>query len=63
MHALLNEIKENNYYVNVLWEGNIACLWVLEIDFFNDLWVTLILFDHETGCVGKLISLTFHAYE
>jgi hypothetical protein len=40
MHALLNEIKENNYYVNVLWEGNIACLWVLEIDFFNDLWAT-----------------------
>jgi hypothetical protein len=32
-HALMNEIKENNYDVNVLWEGNIACMWVLENDF------------------------------
>jgi hypothetical protein len=23
-HALMNEIKENNYDVNVLWKGNIA---------------------------------------
>jgi hypothetical protein len=32
-HALMNEIKENNYDVNVLWEGNIACMWVLENNF------------------------------
>jgi hypothetical protein len=33
--ALMNEIKENNYGVNVLWKENIACLWVLDIDFFS----------------------------
>jgi hypothetical protein len=27
---VMNKIKENNYGVNVLWKGNIACLWVLE---------------------------------
>jgi hypothetical protein len=32
-HILMNKIKENNYYVNVLWKENIACLWVLENDF------------------------------
>jgi hypothetical protein len=31
----MNEIKENNYGVNVLWKENIACLWVLDIDFFS----------------------------
>jgi hypothetical protein len=30
---LMNEIKENNYDVNVLWKGNIACLWVLKNNF------------------------------
>jgi hypothetical protein len=25
--------------------------------------VTSILFDHETGCIRKFISLSFHAYE
>jgi hypothetical protein len=25
--------------------------------------MTLILVDHETGCVGKIIFLSFHAYE
>jgi hypothetical protein len=29
----MNEIKEKNYDVNVLWKGYIACLWVLENDF------------------------------
>jgi hypothetical protein len=27
------------------------------------LWTTPILVDHETSCVGKLISLSFHTYE
>jgi hypothetical protein len=31
-HALMNEIKETNYDVNVLCKGNIVCLWVLEND-------------------------------
>jgi hypothetical protein len=31
----INEIKENNYDVNVLWKRNIACLWVLENDFVS----------------------------
>jgi hypothetical protein len=31
----INEIDENNYDVNVLWKGNIACLWVLENDFVS----------------------------
>jgi hypothetical protein len=30
---------------------------------FLQLWVTPILVDHETDCVGKIISLSFHAYE
>jgi hypothetical protein len=34
-HALMNEIKENNYNMNVLWIGNIACLWVLENNFVS----------------------------
>jgi hypothetical protein len=29
----MNEIKENNYDVNVLWNGNTACLWALDTDF------------------------------
>ncbi len=32
---VMNEIKENNYNVNVLWKGNIACLWVVENDIFS----------------------------
>jgi hypothetical protein len=28
----MNEIKENNYDVDVLWKGNIECLIVLEND-------------------------------
>jgi hypothetical protein len=32
-HTLMNEIKENNYCVNVLWKENVACLWVLENNF------------------------------
>jgi hypothetical protein len=31
----MNEIKENNYNVNVLWKGNIAYLWVLDTDFVS----------------------------
>jgi hypothetical protein len=31
--ALINDIKKNNYDVNVLWKGNIAHLWVLENNF------------------------------
>jgi hypothetical protein len=34
-HALMNEMKENNYDVNALCKGNIACLWVLENDFVS----------------------------
>jgi hypothetical protein len=29
----MNDIKDNNYDVNVLWKGNIAYLWVLDTDF------------------------------
>jgi hypothetical protein len=29
----MNEIKENNYDMNVLWKGNIVCMLVLENDF------------------------------
>jgi hypothetical protein len=32
-HTLMNEIKENNYCVNVLWKENVAYLWVLENNF------------------------------
>jgi hypothetical protein len=60
---LMNEIKENNYDVNVLWKGNIAYLWVLEMILFRRYQTTLILVDHETDCVEKIISLSFHAYE
>jgi hypothetical protein len=28
----MNEIKENNYDIVVLWKGNIACQWVLKKD-------------------------------
>jgi hypothetical protein len=41
----MNEIKENNYDVNVLWNENIACLWVLE----NDL-VSAIAGDSNFSC-------------
>jgi hypothetical protein len=34
-HAFMNEIKENNYEVNVLWKRNITCLWVLENNFVS----------------------------
>jgi hypothetical protein len=33
LKGIISEIKENNYDVNILWKGNIACLWVLENDF------------------------------
>jgi hypothetical protein len=33
--ALMNEIKENNYNVNVLRKENITCLWVLENNFVS----------------------------
>jgi hypothetical protein len=26
----MNEIKENNHDMNILWKANIVCLWVLE---------------------------------
>jgi hypothetical protein len=28
----MNEIKENNYDMNILWKGNITCMWALEND-------------------------------
>jgi hypothetical protein len=28
----MNEIKVNNYDINVLWKDNISCMWVLEND-------------------------------
>jgi hypothetical protein len=59
----MNEIKENNYDVNVLWKGNIPCLWVLKTILFQRLRTTPILVDHEIGCIENLISLPFHAYE
>jgi hypothetical protein len=31
----MNEIKENNYDMNVLWKGNIACPEVLKNDFVS----------------------------
>jgi hypothetical protein len=31
----MNEINENNYDMNVLWKGNIACMWVLDTDFVS----------------------------
>jgi hypothetical protein len=31
----INEIKENNYDVNVLWKINITCLLLLENDFVS----------------------------
>jgi hypothetical protein len=31
----MNEIKENNYDMNILSKGNIARLWVLSIDFIS----------------------------
>jgi hypothetical protein len=63
VHALMNEIKENNYDVNILWKGNIACPGYWKMILFWRLRVTLILVDHETGCVGKVISLVFHVYK
>jgi hypothetical protein len=35
VHALMNEIKEDNYEMNVLLKGNIACTGVLENDFVS----------------------------
>jgi hypothetical protein len=31
----MNEIKENNHDVNILWKTNILCLWVLETILFR----------------------------
>jgi hypothetical protein len=28
----MNEIKENNYDMNILWKGNITCMWALKND-------------------------------
>jgi hypothetical protein len=36
---------------------------VLEMILFRRLCVTPILVDHETSCVGKLISLVFYVYK
>jgi hypothetical protein len=63
VHALMNEIKENNYNVNVLWKGNIVCLRYWKMILFRWLRVTPILVNHETDCVGELISLVFHVYK
>jgi hypothetical protein len=62
-HALMNEIKENNYDVNVLWKVNIVCLWLLKNNFVLMIVETPILVDHEINCIEKLISLTFRTYE
>jgi hypothetical protein len=61
--AFMNEIKENNYDMNILWKGNIACLGYWKTILFRWLRVTLILVDYESGCVEKLISLVFHVYK
>jgi hypothetical protein len=63
MYALMNEIKENNYDMNVLWKWNIACPGYWKTILFWWLRVTPILVDHETDCVGKLICLAFHVYK
>jgi hypothetical protein len=34
-HALMNEINENNYDMNVLWKGSITYLWVRDTDFVS----------------------------
>jgi hypothetical protein len=34
-----------------------------KIILFLQMRVTLILVDHETGCIEKIISLSFHAYK
>jgi hypothetical protein len=59
----MNEIKENNYDINILWKGNIACPGYWKRILFRRLHVTPILVDHETGCAEKLISLVFHVYK
>jgi hypothetical protein len=59
----MNEIKENSYAMNVLRKGNIVCCRYWKTILFIRFWVTSILDDHETSCVGKLMSLSFHAYE
>jgi hypothetical protein len=63
VRALMNEIKENIYDMNVLWKVNIACPRYWKTILFRRLRVTPVLVDHETGCVGKLISLVFHVYK
>jgi hypothetical protein len=63
VRALMNEIKENNYDMNVLWKGNIAYPGYWKTILFRRLRMTPILIDHETGCVEKLISLVFHVYK
>jgi hypothetical protein len=47
--------------LDILWKGNIAFLWVLKNDFIYMFQTTLILVDHETGCIRKITSLSFHA--
>jgi hypothetical protein len=63
VRALMNEIKENIYDMNVLWKVNIACPRYWKTILFRRLRVTPVLVDHETGCVGNLISLVFHVYK
>jgi hypothetical protein len=63
VRALMNEIKGNNYDINVLWKGNIACSGYWKTILFQRLHVTSILVDYETSCVGKFNSLAFHVYK
>jgi hypothetical protein len=61
--ALMNEIKR----IIMTWMFyrkellHVCGYWKMIL--FRRLRATLILVDHETGCVGKFTSLVFHAYE
>jgi hypothetical protein len=44
------------FVINIVWKRIILCLWIYG-------GATPILVDHETGCIQKIISLSFHAYK
>jgi hypothetical protein len=46
--------------LDILWKGNITFLWVRENNFVLMIARDFVLVDHETCCVGKIISLSMH---
>jgi hypothetical protein len=54
VRALMNEIKDNNYDMNVLWKGNIVCLGYWKMILFRRLCVTPNLVGHETVMLESL---------